>query len=54
MRRKTVSFDKGLLLEYVIFIVGKGLIVNKVSSMKLENTQMVDNHNLNPNEKILL
>jgi len=50
-RGKRVSFDRRLLHEYMIFMVGTGLRVYEASSMKWEDTQMIDSHNLNPNLK---
>ena len=50
-RGKRVSFDRRLLHEYMIFMVGTGLRVNEASNMKWEDTQMIDKHNLNPNLK---
>jgi integrase len=50
-RGKRVSFDRRLLHEYMIFMVGTGLRVNEASGMKWEDTQMIDKHNLNPNLK---
>ena len=48
-RGKRVSFDRRLLHEYMIFMVSTGLRVYEASSMKWEDTQMIDSHNLNPN-----
>ena len=50
-RGKRVSFDRRLLHEYMIFMVSTGLRVYEASSMKWEDTQMIDSHNLNPNLK---
>ena len=50
-RGKRVSFDRRLLHEYMIFMVGTGLRVSEASGMKWEDTQMIDKHNLNPNLK---
>jgi integrase len=50
-RGKRVSFDRRLLHEYMIFMVGTGLRVNEASNMKWEDAQMIDKHNLNPNLK---
>jgi integrase len=50
-RGKRVSFDRRLLHEYMIFMVSTGLRVYQASSMKWEDTQMIDSHNLNPNLK---
>ena len=50
-RGKRVSFDRRLLHEYMIFMVGTGLRVNEASNMKWEDTQMIDKHNLNSNLK---
>jgi integrase len=50
-RGKRISFDRRLLHEYMIFMVGTGLRVNEVSNMKWGDTQMIDRHNLNPNLK---
>jgi integrase len=50
-RGKRVSFDRKLLHEYMIFMVGTGLRVNEASGMKWEDAQMIDKHNLNPNLK---
>jgi len=50
-RGKRVSFDRRLLHEYMIFMVGTGLRVNEASNMQWEDAQMIDKHNLNPNLK---
>jgi len=50
-RGKRVSFDRRLLHEYMIFMVGTGLRVSEASGMKWEDAQMIDKHNLNPNLK---
>jgi integrase len=50
-RGKRISFDRRLLHEYMIFMVGTGLRVSEASGMKWEDAQMIDKHNLNPNLK---
>ena len=50
-RGKRVNFDRRLLHEYMIFMVGCGLRVNEASGMRWEDTQMIDKHHLNPNLK---